>query len=90
MQISDHSQLILNSRMSFQFNFFGAENTESEEVERVRENVPELVRHEILSKRDDALGQVKEIEGVKYRIGKNGEFLALLANLSIFDLIREN
>ena len=65
--------------MSFQFNFFGGENTESEEVERVRENVPELVRHEILPKRDDALGQVKEIEGVKYRIGKNGEFLSFFA-----------
>ena len=62
--------------MSFQFNFFGVENSESEKVEHVRENVPELVKHEILAKRDDTLGQVKEIEGVKYRIGKKGQFQA--------------
>ena len=36
--------------MSFQFNFFGFENSESEKVEHVRENVPELVKHEILEK----------------------------------------
>ena len=57
--------------MSFQFNFF--DNNEKEEsIEADMRECPEAVQHKICPKLDNSLGQVKEICGVKYRIGNKG------------------